>query len=59
MVKIETDDRQWLQSLNPWYIIVWRCLWLIPVQLFRLGFCLCILFSMGWSEFKRARDDTR
>lgn len=44
---------------NPWYVIVWRCLWIIPLQLFRLGFVLCILFSMGVQEWKKACDDTR
>lgn len=48
-----------MSGYNPWYIIIWRLLWLPPMQLFRLGFCLCCLFSMGGREFKRACDDTR
>lgn len=43
----------------PWWVVIWRLLWIVPAWLFALGLCGCVLFGWGPRSALRVWSDTR
>lgn len=43
----------------PWYVIVWRFIWFLPLQVFRFGFLAIAFIGWGRQTAMEAFEDTR